>query len=145
VFIVAENVQGNVWRGITGIFAAEEAARGFYESLQEKWKTDQSIFPVPELDAYPFFLTGQGLELGSVRPIGETELQQLLAQVERSEITSEWRILFNVYSVLGDSFNKVFPGESVLPKIGHYHVTAEDHGYDQIRSYLLRLPYHANV
>lgn len=49
----------------------------------------------------------------------------------------EIEILFNVYSALGDCFNKAFPGEPLLPKLPHYHVTAEQHDFQRIRDYLL--------
>lgn len=134
MFIVAESVDGNVWRDLRGIFATEEAARRFQESLTGEWATCQ-VFSVTEPAAYPFFLTGEGLELGSVRPIDEARLERLLASVDSS--APEGEILFNVYSVLGDCFNKAFPGELLLPKLYHYHVTAEKHDFQYIRDYLL--------
>ena len=138
MFIVAESAQENVWRGIAGFFETEEAARRFQESLEGKWKHCQ-VFPVtdPHASAYPFFLTGQELELGSVRPIGEVEVKQLLEEVGRLP-REEDRILFNFYSVLRDCVNERFPGEPVLPKLFHYHVTPGQHDYPHIR-YLLGL------
>lgn len=134
MFVVAESVEGNVWGGLRGIFGTEEAARRFQESLTGE-DTDCQVFPVLEPAAYPFLLTGEGLELGSVRPIGETELERLLASVDSSGPEDE--ILFNVYSVLGDSFNRAFPGEHLLPKLPHYHVMATHHDSQEIRDYLL--------
>lgn len=134
MFVVAESVGGNVWRGLRGLFATEEAARRFHDSLTGEWATCQ-VFSVTEPVAYPFLLTDQGLELGSVRPIGEARLERLLASVGNS--APEGKILFNVYSVLGDCFNQVFPGEPLLPKLCHYHVTAEEHDFQPIRDYLL--------
>lgn len=134
MFVVAENVDRNVWRDLRRVFATGEAARRFQESLTGKLATCK-VFSVTEPAAYPFLLTDEGLELGSVRPIDETQLERLLASVDSS--APEGKILFNVYSVLGDCFNKVFPGEPLLPKLGHYHVTAQEHDFQRIRDYLL--------
>lgn len=136
MFIVAESAEGNVWRGIAGFFASEDAARRFQESLEGKWK-DRQVFPVtdPHASAYPFFLTNQGLDTGCVRPIGEAELKRLLAEAGRSA-AEEDTILFNVYSVLADCINQRFPGEWVLPKLHHYHVMVNQHDYEHIRAYL---------
>jgi hypothetical protein len=60
----------------------------------------------------------------------------LLSSVD-SSAPEEGKILFNVYSVLGDSFNKAFPGEPLLPKLCHYHVMAEEHDFQRIRDCLL--------
>lgn len=141
MFIVAESVEGEIWTGIAGIFATEEAACRFQESLDERWSQYQ-IFPVAYPDAYPFFLTGAGLEVPNVRPIRESDLERLLAEVPSpatEEEEEEGTILFNVYSVLGDSVNQRFPGELVLPRLGHFHVMPGHSDFQYIRSYLLRL------
>jgi len=136
MFIVAESAEGNVWRGIAGFFATEDAARRFHESVAEKWK-DLQVFPVtdPHASSYPFFLTTEGLEAGGVRPIGEAELKQRLEEAGRSA-ADEDTILFNVHSVLADCINQRFPGESVLPKIHHYHVMVNQHDFEDIRAFL---------
>ncbi|HVR97397.1 MAG TPA: hypothetical protein VMW27_12330 [Thermoanaerobaculia bacterium] len=138
MFILAESVEDNVWKNMAGIFATEEAARSFQASLDARW-SDYNLFSVDYPDAYPFFLTGEGLEVPCVRPIPEDELERLLAEVLPSTGEEDWTILFNVYAVLKDSVNEAFPGEPVLPKIGHYHVRRDNHDFHTIRSYLLRL------
>lgn len=71
MFVVAESVEGNVWRGLRGIFATEEVARRFQESLTGKWANCQ-VFPATEPAAYSFLLTARGSPSGacgrSVRP-----------------------------------------------------------------------------
>lgn len=136
MFVVAVSVEDGVWDDIAGIFATEEAARRFQESVRPKWSypTFQMDFP----DAYPFFMTGQGLVPPRVRPIRDDELRSLLAQVPPPTSSDDGPILFNVYAVLEDSFNRAFPGEQVLSKLGHYHVRSGQQDYDYIRRYLFR-------
>ncbi|MGH9197230.1 MAG: hypothetical protein ACRD1T_16015 [Acidimicrobiia bacterium] len=135
MFVVAEIVEADVWKGVAGIFTTEEAALRFQDSLDEKWS--YQIFPVTYPTAFPFFLTGAGLEVPKVRPLGEDELERLLAEVCPGATEEDWTILFNVYSVLQDSFNEAFPGEPVLPKLNHFHVTPREHDFRSIRDRLL--------
>jgi hypothetical protein len=127
MFVVTESIEGDVWSDPAGIFATEEAARRFLESLKERWG-HYRVFSVDFPDSYPFYLTSEGVTPPSVRPIREDELERLLAQVPPAAGENDWTILFNVYTVREDSFNKAFPGESVLPKLSHKHVMPGDPG-----------------
>jgi hypothetical protein len=59
----------------------------------------------------------------------------LLAEV--SSAPRDDRILFNVYSVKGDRFNQVVPGELVISKLQHYHVMIGKADFAYIKKYLL--------
>lgn len=134
MFIVATSVEGNVWNGLAGIFSTRDAAERFRDSVSGEWSYE--VFAVSPPREYPFFLTSQGVTPPAVRFIAEDELRRLLAEVPSGP--RDERILFNVYSVTQDSVNQVFPGEPLISKLRHRHVTAGRADFEGIKKILFR-------
>jgi len=132
LFVVAESVEGDVWTNVVGIFTTCAKAERFRYAVSRK--RAYGVFPVGPPREYPFFLTSEGVRPPAVRYVTEDELQRLLAEVPSGPRGDQ--ILFNVYSVLWDCFNDVFPGEQLLSKLNHYHVTAGHADYKNIKQSL---------
>jgi len=131
MFVVATSVEGGFWQDLAGIFSTRDSAQRFRDSLSEEWSYE--IFSVDLPHGYPFYLTGQGAPFPAVRYAEEEELRRLVEEAPRNGTGD--KILFNIYAVKGDCFNKVFPGEPLLPKLAHYHIMDKGADFDWVKTY----------